>query len=550
MQLREYQQHDVAAIHASWQAGNRNVMYVCPTGGGKTVTLSHIVHNYNQPSCAIAHRKELVGQMALALARCGVHHRVIGPTSLIKFVIYIQQRELGCSFYNANAPCAVAGIDTLIRRTDQLSQWMQQVRLWVTDEAHHIVHKPQPNKWGKGVDLFPNAFGLGVTATPTRADGKGLGRHANGVFDDMVEGPSMRDLIDAGWLSPYRIFAPPSDIDLTDVPADSSGDFNQKKLKTAVRQSHIVGDVVEHYLRITPGKLGVTFASDVDTATDMAHQYNQNGVPAAVVTGKTPDRIRTEVIERFGRRELLQLVNVDLFGEGFDIPAIEVVSFARPTQSYSLFCQQFGRALRIMDGKEHAVIIDHVGNVVRHGLPDAARIWSLDAREKRPKSKDPDDDIPLRYCTECTSPYQRILIKCPYCGHHPVPAARSAPEFVDGDLFELDETTLAAMRGAIHDVDNPAGKLHAMARAGAPDVAVHSFRKNANRRIEAQKALRESMAWWAGYQRDQGRSDQESYRVFYHSFGTDVLSAQALGRPEAFELATKINNYLARVYPT
>lgn len=548
MQLRDYQQRDVAAIHAAWQSGMRNVLYVCPTGGGKTVTLSHIVHHFNQPSCAIAHRKELVGQMALALARCGVYHRVIGPTSLIKFVIYIQQQELGRSFYNANAPCAVAGIDTLIRRQDQLGRWMQQVRLWVTDEAHHIVHKPKPNKWGTGVDMFPNAVGLGVTATPTRADGKGLGRHANGVFDGLVEGPSMRDLIEDNWLSPYRIFAPPSDIDLSDVPPDASGDFNQRRLKTAVRASHIVGDVVEHYLRIAPDKLGVTFASDVDTATDIARQYRENGVPAEVVTGKTPDRIRTEVIQRFQRRELLQLVNVDLFGEGFDVPAIEVVSFARPTQSYSLYCQQFGRSLRIMDGKTHAVIIDHVGNVVRHGLPDAPRIWTLDAREKRPRSKDPDDDIPLRYCVECTAPYERMLVKCPHCGFRPEPAARSAPEFVDGDLFELDAETLAKMRGAIEEVDNPAGKLDALMRGGAPDVVVNSFRKNARRRIEAQEALRESIAWWASHQRDRGRSDQESYRVFYHSFGTDVLSAQTLGRPEAFELATKINDYLARVH--
>jgi len=447
LQLRDYQNDNKSGIYDAWNAGHRNVISVLPTGSGKTVIFGNIIDEHQGASCAIAHRQELVGQISMSLARYGAYHKIIGPTKVIRNIIAEQHRELGQSFYDPNASHAVAGVDTLIRRTSQLSHWMQQVTLTVVDEAHHVLRK---NKWGSAVDLFPNARLLGVTATPSRADGMGLGRHADGVFDHMIEGPSMRELIDRGYLTDYRIFAPPSDLDLTDVTiSDKTGEYNSKKLKKAVQQSHLVGDVVEHYLRIAPGKQGVTFATDVETATEIAAKFNAAGVPAEVVSAKTPDAIRNEVIRRFRDGQLKQLVNVDLFGEGFDLPAIEVVSMARPTQSYGLYVQQFGRALRLMDGKLVAIIIDHAGNVIRHGLPDRERIWSLDARERRPKLKDPDDEIPLRYCPSCTQPYERILVACPYCGHHPVPVGRDKPEYVDGDLAEMSPELLAEMRGEI-----------------------------------------------------------------------------------------------------
>jgi DNA repair protein RadD len=185
-----------------------------------------------------------------------------------------------------------------------------------------------------------------------------------------------------------------------------------------------------------------------------------------------------------------------------------------------------------------------VGNVVRHGLPDKARIWSLDARERRPRAANPDDDIPLRYCPECTQPYERILTRCPYCHHKPVPASRSRPEFVDGDLFELDPAVLAEMRGAVAKVDNPDATIQGMQRGRMPEAAINGFRKTAKKRLEMQEALRESMGWWTHIQAELGRSDSESYRLFYHTFGIDVLSAQALGRPEAITLANRVNDYI------
>lgn len=542
--LRPYQSDIKNEIYAAWNAGAINVLAVLPTGAGKTVTFSDIIHDHQGASCAIAHRQELVSQISLALARDRVRHRIIGPKNVVKLCVNIHMAEVGASYYDPSAPCAVAGVDTLVRRGDELAAWLQSVTLCVQDEAHHVL---ESNKWGTAFKMFPNAKGLGVTATPLRADGKGLGRHADGLFDTMVEGPGMRDLINMGYLTEYRVFAPPSDIDLSAVTvSQTTGDFNPQKLKTAVRKSHVIGDVVKHYLKIAPGKLGVTFATDVETATDIAAQFNASGVPAAVVSAKTPDSERIALLRKFKNRELLQLVNVDLFGEGFDLPAIEVVSMARPTQSYALYVQQFGRALRLLDGKVYAIIIDHVGNVERHGLPDARREWSLDRRERRSKATK-SDSIPVKTCLNetCLAVYERIYAACPFCGHVTPPAARNAPEFVDGDLCELDPATLAQMRGDIDRVDmDKEVYREELAAKHTPKIGQLAHVKRHAERQDAQAALRHSIAWWAGYQRAMGRNDSESYRRFYFAFGVDVMTAQALNTNEAMDLAGRINEHL------
>jgi len=534
---RQYQLDIIQHIHNRWLQGG-NVLAVLPTGAGKTFTFSNIIHDEPGNSCAIAHRQELVSQISLALNRDEVPHKIIGPRSVVKLCCEIHHMDSGRSFYNPSALTAVAGVDTLIKRQDQLRNWANTVSLWVQDEAHHVLRE---NKWGTAVDMFPNAKGLGVTATPMRADGKGLGAHADGVFDHMVVGPSMRDLINLGYLTEYRIFAPPNDIDLSQVNiSDSTGDYSKNKLNKAVAKSHITGDVVEHYLKLAPGKQGVTFATDVEIATRIAQRFNEAGVPAEVVSAKTPDRDRIAIINRFKKRELLQLVNVDLFGEGFDLPAIEVVSMARPTQSYGLYVQQFGRALRLLDGKEFALIIDHVGNVIRHGLPDAPREWTLDRRDKRSKSN-ADDSIPVKACPECTGVYERVLTSCPFCGHAPAPMLRGGPEQVDGDLIELDPSVLAQMRGeAINAVRSPAVVASELRQRHSPEIGIKAGAKRQRELLEAQQVLRHSVAWWCGVLRSKGTSDQEIYRRFYHKFKTDVLTAQTFKPADAMRLADQI----------
>lgn len=526
--LRPFQAELKREIYARWQRGVRNVLAVSPTGSGKTVLFSDILHSAPGASVAIAHRQELVSQISLALARNGVRHRIIGPKAVARACSAIHVGELRRTYVDPTARCAVAGVDTLIRM-DGKDPWFAQVGLWVSDESHHLL---TDNKWGQATRMFPNAYGLGVTATPCRADGRGLGRHADGLMDEMIVGPSMRDLINDGFLTEYRIFAPPSDIDMSQVTISAGGDYSPPKLASAVHGSHIVGDVVAHYLRIAPGKLGVTFAVDVAAAAEQAAAFRQAGVPSEVVSAKTPDALRVNILRRFAAGEIKQLCNCDLFGEGFDLPAIEVVSMARPTASFSLYAQQFGRSMRIMEGKTHAIVIDHVGNVHRHGLPDAPRVWTLDRRERRSRGT-PDDVVKVRTCPECTGTYERVLgLTCPFCNHTIEPVGRSGPDMVDGDLSEMTPEALARLRGEIdRDPMFPYG--------AAPEV-IGAIKKRHREKAEAQTALREAMARWGGIRTAAGDDIATAQRRFYITYGIDVATAQTLNRAEADELRGRI----------
>lgn len=553
--LRPYQQDIRDDIESRW-LGVPNVLAVLPTGAGKTVLFSSILADEPGASCAIAHRQELVSQISLALARNGVRHRIIGQDPVIRMIVRLHMEEVGANYVVPNAKCAVASVNTLIGKkfSESLKPWLPTVKLWVQDEAHHVL---RDNQWGRAAAMFPNARGLGVTATPLRADGNGLGRHADGLFDMMVIGPSMRDLINMGFLTEYRIFAPPSTFQRDQVAvSQTTGDFNLDQMRKAVASSslvvhdekQIVGDIVQHYQRIAPGKLGVTFVPDIATAEEVASQYVAAGIPAEIITGKTPDDERYKMMRRFKNRQTLQLVSIDVLGEGVDVPAIEVVSMGRPTESYGLYVQQFGRALRLLDGKDRAIIIDHVGNVMRHGLPDAPREWSLDRRERRSSGKS--DAQTIRACLnpECGAVYERFRDACPYCGTPvPPPAERSRPEFVDGDLFELDPAMLEQMRGAVARVDmTPEAYREQLARQGVPQIGIMA---NVKRHIERQETigtLREAMAVWAGYERAAGLSDREIFRKFYIEHGHDWMTAQTLKRDEALGLAERVMGSIKR----
>ena len=520
MILRDYQALDAAAIEAAWAAGHKNVAYVLPCRGGKTAVVANKILANVGGTVAIAHRGFLVAQMSTTLARNGVRHRIIGPDTVVRECVQQHLAKVGKNYISNSAKCAVATIQTLVRMPEN-DPFFSQVTLWVCDEMHHLARK---NIWGKGVALFPNARGLGVTATPTRADGLGLGRHADGVMDTMVIGPRMTELTRRGFIAPYRIFCPPSDLDLSNVAIGASGEFEVEPLRKAVHKSHVVGDIVQHYLRIAPGKLGMTFAVDVEGAVEIAAAYRSAGVPAEVVHGGTPASVRLPIEARHQNGDIKQLVSVDIYGEGTDIQKLEVVSFGRPTGSYGLYVQQFCRPLNPDPTKSHALILDHVGNVGRHGLPDAHREWTLDRREKRSRGT-VTDVMPIRVCPQCTGAYEADLgLTCPYCGHSAEPAGRSLPEQVDGDLYELTPEALARLRG---EIDKPPSEHPSM----LIQASINARHREAG---EAQRELRAAMAEWAAGMNDLPRA----WRRFYLTFGCDVLTAQSLGRADA-ELLTK-----------
>lgn len=561
--LRDFQVKAVNGVRQAWDEGALNVMLTMATGGGKTVVFSHIARELAAPAILISHRQELVGQAALALNNNEVPHGIIAPQAIQKQIISLEMEMHGRSFYQPYAPVRVAGVDTLIRH-DKNDRWLKQVKLVVQDEGHHVLRE---NKWGEANALFPNARGLFVTAHAIRADGKGLGRGSDGLVDRIVLGPHGRELINRGFLCDYRLIAPPSDIDLADVDVGESGEYNQKKLRIAVHRSKtIVGDVVAHYLRFAAGKLGITFAVDIEAATEFAAAYRAAGIPAEIITAKTPLFVRGQLMRQFRAKQILQLVSVDVLGEGVDVPAVEVISMARHTASFQLFAQQFGRALRIMvtdqqnrewgsytdaqritliatSVKPKAIIIDHVNNYQRHGLPDVEQSYTLNRREKRSRGKI-DDSIPLRPCLneKCAAflqPYEVVLPGCPVCGVKPTPQRRGTPEHVDGDCFELDPEVLKVMRGEVARIDNP---VEIPGSVSGP-VAL-AIRKRHIERQENQRYLREAWALWQGWQLHQGRGEIEGHKRFYFKFGIDVLSAHALGAPDAAALTIRIQDDL------
>lgn len=541
-QLRPYQANVINETKVEWLKGSRNVLIVSATGSGKTVMFSELISEERGAVCAVAHRHELVSQMSMALARCGIRHRIIGSAALARDCRANHLDEFGVSYVDPNSAVAVASVDTLIGM-DANDPWFASVRLWVMDEAHHVL---KHNKWGTAVNMFPNARGLGVTAETERADGYGLGAQNDGVFHAMVVAPTMRDLINMKYLTDYRVFVPPSRLDraaLQQTVSKTTGEYSPKKLAKATKAAQIVGDVVAHYIKHASGKLGITFAVDIDAATEIAEAFRKAGVPAEVVSSKTDPTRRRDILRQFKRRQIMQLVNVDLFGEGFDLPAIECVSMARATKSFNLFKQQFGRALRLMDGKQWAIIIDHVGNVLEHGLPDARSEFTL-GRPIPKAQREPDENLlPLRVCLGCTQQYSREKSRCPYpgCGHIPEPVSRSAPEYVDGDLQELDAATLAQMRG---EADAVMGPCYAP-RNVEPWVA-KAIQNKHHDRAAAQQLLRDTMALWAGWRTHVGQTPSELQRTFFLTYGVDVLTAQSLGATEAYELRDRIQQRLTK----
>ena len=543
--LRPYQQSLVAETYAQWDRGVQFVAMVSATGSGKSMTLTAIVakeRDRGQYVLVLAHRRELITQLSDTMGRMEIRHQVIAANKVVRFAAKQSMENHGVNYVDPNARVMVASVQSM-RETKiaDLAKLGNKLTV-VQDEFHHATKKSKT--WGGVLTPLLNAGarGLGPTATPCRADGQGLSRETDGYADVIVEGPSMRWLIDNGYLSQYKIYCPPTDLRLDNVETSkTTGDYKEKELKAEIGRSHIVGDIVSHYLKICPGKRGITFTVGVDTAEEVAEEYRKRGVPAIALSGRNADEERVQAIRDLKSGKILQIVNDSLIGEGVDIPAVEVVSFARPTQSYALYAQMFGRALRPFEGKSHAIIIDAVSNVMRHGLPDAPREWSLDRRERRTGKSEPST---VRVCTACAAVYERFRDACPDCGEPvPKPAQRSGPEFVDGDLYELDPDVLAQMRNEVVGArETPEAMRDRLTGRYMPQAGVISEVRKQIKRLDALTKLDGLMATIAGYWRHDGMSDKEIFRKFFLTYRIDWLSAQSLKKDDAAELMEKIQN--------
>lgn len=541
--LRPYQEKLVAETYSQWDKGVQFVAMVSATGSGKSMTLTAIVakeRDRGQYVLVLAHRQELITQLSDTMGRMEIRHQVIAANKVVRFAAKQSMENHGINYVDPNARVMVASVQSMREaKIADLAKLGNKLTV-VQDEFHHATKKSKT--WGGVLTPLLNAGarGLGPTATPCRADGQGLSRETDGYADVIVEGPSMRWLIDNGYLSQYKIYCPPTDLRLDNVETSkTTGDYKEKELKAEIGRSHIVGDIVSHYLKICPGKRGITFTVGVDTAEEVAEEYRKRGVPAIALSGRNADEERVQAIRDLKSGKILQIVNDSLIGEGVDIPAVEVVSFARPTQSYALYAQMFGRALRPFEGKSHAIIIDAVSNVMRHGLPDAPREWSLDRRERRTGKSEPST---VRVCTACAAVYERFLDACPDCGEPvPKPAQRSGPEFVDGDLYELDPDVLAQMRNEVVGArETPEAMRDRLTAQHVPMPGVVANVKRQKERLDELVKNDILMAQWAGHRRAEGLSDSEIFRKFFITFDIDWLSAQSLKKDEALKLREKL----------
>lgn len=423
--LRPYQQQCIAGLRQSFARGHHSPLLVSPTGSGKTRMFAYLIARLAESgkrSAVLVHRDELVDQVSGALSDVDVRHGFVAAGRA----------------YDKRLPAHVASVQTLVRRLDRAAA----PDYVICDEAHHCIGA---STWGRIVAEWravnPKLRLIGVTATPERLSGEGLGE----VFDDMILGPTARELIDAGFLSPYRLFAPAQQLDLSGV-SRRAGDFAKGELAAAVDKPAIIGDAVWHYRRTMNGAPAVVFCCSLAHAEHVVEQFRASGFRAAQVDGKMERGMRRALVQEFGRGALNVLVSVDVISEGFDVPGIVGAILLRPTQSLALYLQQVGRALRIAPGKDSAIILDHVGNTARHGMPDDEREWSLVGREESRRTKA--GEAACRQCEKCFAVSPAAAAKCRECGEAFAVKPREI-EQVDGTLSEVD--VQAARRQAARD---------------------------------------------------------------------------------------------------
>jgi len=406
IQLRPYQQQLINDIRLQYQMGRQSVLTVLPTGGGKTYIFSYIAHQSSIKGnrvLILVHRAELLDQASSSLRTMGVRHGLI---------------QAGRSMDLSHA-VQVASVQTLARRLHLLPR--QFFQLMVVDEAHHTT----AGTWAKVIEHFsPAAKLLGVTATPIRGDGRGLGEH----YQAMVLGPTAQWLTDHRFLASARVLAPPG-FDAAGL-RKRMGDFDAKQAEQ--RATSIHGDCLSHYRKHLSGQTAIAFCCSVAHAEAVADLFNRHGITAASIDGSMDAARRRRLLGDLGDGRLKVLTSCSLIGEGVDVPSVAGCILLRPTTSVALHLQMIGRCLRPQDGKV-AVVLDHVGNTLRLGHHMEDREWSLDGERKQQRDAAPS----VKVCPQCFSTSLSTARVCAECGHVFAPTERRELQTVEGELVEL-----------------------------------------------------------------------------------------------------------------
>lgn len=419
LSLRDDQQAVVNTALEKLFATNRpRLLLAAPTGWGKTVAFCYIARhcaNIGLTVTILAHRAELIAQIERTLNDFDISYDVMAAGRWPRRWPIV----------------SVASVQTLARRLGRVFP----PDVAIIDEAHHAISR---TAWGRILAAWPNAARLGVTATPLRLSGEGL----NEIFDELIYGPSVAELIASGRLSPFRIYAPPcADTRRLHVRA---GDFQRDELSDAFNNPKIIGDAVDHYRRLAHGKRAIAFCVSIQHAISTANAFREYGYSAENIDGTMDPIRRHELIEKFKAGAVNILTSCDLISEGFDCPAIEAAILLRPTMSVALYLQQVGRALRTYPGKEEALILDHAGNTLRHGFPDELREWSLEGVKKN-RGEESEANVSVKVCKQCFAACRSTVSACPHCGYV-WPTKPRRVEEAAGELRELQRHEIARRR--------------------------------------------------------------------------------------------------------
>lgn len=385
MKLRRYQQSCVDEIRSAFAMVCKQVLLVSPTGSGKTVVFSYLargVRAKNKRVYILVHRDELVEQVSETLDKFDVSHGIIAAGRAAV----------------AN-PVQVCSVFSLVNRIDDYPE----PDLIIVDEAHHAS---RGSTWERIFKTWPNAYVLGVTATPIRLDGKPL----KGSFAHMVLGPTVAELMESGDLCNYTLYAPPVAIGKL---KKRMGEYVKSEVSAAMDKPQLVGNAVEHYKALAAGKRAIVFCVSLEHAENTAAAFRGAGFESERIDGGMDRVARRDLVSRFSGGQLQVLTSCELVSEGFDLPAIEVAILMRPTASLALYLQQVGRALRPFPGKDRAIILDHAGNAGVHGLPDDDREWCLDGEDTGRKGK---AEPTLRLCGKCYAHATSGTMVCVHCG--------------------------------------------------------------------------------------------------------------------------------------
>lgn len=520
--LRNYQEQIVTDYRAALRAGYKCPLLRADTGAGKTIIFSYITHGAalkGNPVLITAHRKEIIRQISLSLAKFGVMHQVIAPADKIRQIKITHFRAFGKSFVSSDATTMVGSVQTVVGRFGIIDATMKRAGpgkklIAVFDEGHHVT---VGTTWGRVMDYCRDNFdtvGLLVTASPGRLDGRGLGAGHGGYADTMIEAPPMTWLIENGFLSPYRVFTAANPIDMTGA-GHRAGDYKTEEIEERANKPSITGDAIQHWRKHANGMRTVVFCASIKHSKAVAAEFNAAGIAAAHIDGSIDDSERDQAIVDFADDKILVLTQVNLVSEGFDLGSIAqkdvtidcLVDLA-PTESLVNAMQRWGRVLRPRPGKL-AIILDHAANIgavvggeykPKHGMPDMIREWSLEGKKKSDRKNDGEKDVPITSCPKCYavfSPVDGIIAGrkaaaragteyagpcCPMCDSV-MPVRVRQIEVVDGSLEEITADQIAAAKLADRIQQGRAQSVDEL-------VAIGKNRKQAEKIIEAREEKR------------------------------------------------------------